>query len=334
MKPLSHLFLHKYTLKIAVSDLNKVIIFLHREPIQRRGIGMKTRRASLSTSSGKTIFSTEEELVNAHQQNFTPVSKKPKTGKSAAGSISSNSRKIRNVLIQDNEKTQLTQEDVIHKNHEEIKTLSSEDAINMAIKHLREADSKLSAVIEIHDIPKFQKCQSAFQSLAQGMVYQQLAPKAAATIYSRLVSLCGGEIGFIPNTISMLSAADMRKIGISERKASYIHDLASKFMSGVLSDSLIFEMDDDSLISSLTAVRGIGVWTVHMFMIFSLHRPDVLPVGDLGVRKGVQKLYGLKDLPKPAQMEALSNSWRPYRSIGSWYMWRVLGTKSPISSSE
>lgn len=296
---------------------------------------MKTKRASRSTSSGKTIHSIEEEeLVNVHQQNITPISKKPKTGNRAAGKITFHSKKIRNVLVQDNEKTQLTQADVIYKNPEEIKALSSEDAIDIAIKHLRESDLKLSSIIELHDNPKFLKCESAFQSLARSIVYQQLATKAAATIYSRLVSLCGGEIGFIPDTISMLSAADMRKVGISERKASYIHDLASKFMSGLLSDSLIFEMDDDSLISSLTAVRGIGVWSVHMFMIFALHRPDVLPVGDLGVRKGFKMLYGLKDLPTPAQMEALSNSWRPYRSIGSWYMWRLLGTKVPIISSE
>lgn len=294
---------------------------------------MKTKRASLSTSRGKTIHSIEEEeSVDVPQPNVVPISKKRKTGNVATGKISFHARKIRNVLVQDNEKIQLTQADIIFKNPEEIKPLSSEDAIDMAIKHLKESDLKLSSVIELHDKPKLMKCENAFQSLARSIVYQQLATKAAATIYSRLVSLCGGEIAFIPNTISTLSAADMRKVGISERKASYIHDLASKFTSGVLSDSLIFEMDDESLISSLTAVRGIGVWSVHMFMIFSLHRPDVLPVGDLGVRKGIQRLYGLKDLPTPPQMEALSNSWRPYRSIGSWYMWRVLGTQGDRKS--
>lgn len=82
--------------------------------------------------------------------------------------------------------------------------------------------------------------------------------------------------------------------------------------------------------SALTAVKGIGVWSVHMFMIFALHRPDVLPVGDLGVRKGFFKLYGLKALPTPTEMEQLSGPWRPYRSLGSWYMWRLIESKAPI----
>ena len=87
-------------------------------------------------------------------------------------------------------------------------------------------------------------------------------------------------------------------------------------------------MDDESLLTMLTMVKGIGVWSVHMFMIFSLHRPDVLPVGDLGVRKGVQRLYGLKELPKPLEMEQLCEKWKPYRTIGSWYMWRLMDPKA------
>lgn len=116
-------------------------------------------------------------------------------------------------------------------------------------------------------------------------------------------------------------------MGVSGRKASYLHDLATKYKSGVLSDPSILEMDDEALLRVLTTVKGIGVWSVHMFMIFSLQRPDVLPVGDLGVRKGVQLLFGLKELPKPVQMEKLCEKWRPYRSIGSWYMWRLIESK-------
>lgn len=89
-------------------------------------------------------------------------------------------------------------------------------------------------------------------------------------------------------------------------------------------------MDDETLLGELTAVKGIGVWSVHMFMIFTLHRPDVLPVGDLGVRKGVQRLYGLKELPKPAEMEKLCEKWKPYRSIGAWYMWRLMEEKGVV----
>lgn len=95
-------------------------------------------------------------------------------------------------------------------------------------------------------------------------------------------------------------------------------------MKGTLSDTSILEMNDEELLTALTAVKGIGVWSVHMFMIFSLRRPDVLPVGDLGVRKGVKLLYGLKELPGPMQMEQICEKWRPYRSVGSWYMWRLV----------
>lgn len=87
-------------------------------------------------------------------------------------------------------------------------------------------------------------------------------------------------------------------------------------------------MDDETLATMLTAVKGIGMWSVHMFMMFSLHRADVLPVGDLGVRKGVQSLYGLKELPKPLQMEEICEKWRPYRSVGAWYMWRLMEAKT------
>lgn len=119
-----------------------------------------------------------------------------------------------------------------------------------------------------------------------------------------------------------------RQVGVSGRKASYLHDLASKYRDGVLSDNSIREMDDETLLRVLTTVKGIGVWSVHMFMMFSLHRPDVLPVGDLGVRKGVQLLYKLKELPKPVEMEELCEKWKPYRSVGSWYMWRLMESKS------
>jgi DNA-3-methyladenine glycosylase II len=114
---------------------------------------------------------------------------------------------------------------------------------------------------------------------------------------------------------------------VSGRKAAYLHDLAARFAAGDLSESSVAAMDEDALLAQLTKVKGIGEWTVHMFMIFSLHRPDVLPSGDLGVRKGVQELYKLKALPKPEEMAGLCDRWRPYRSVGAWYMWRLLESK-------
>ena len=149
---------------------------------------------------------------------------------------------------------------------------------------------------------------------------------------SRFVSLCGSESEVVPDNVLALDAAELRKIGISGRKATYLHDLANKYKDGVLSDSSILEMNDESLVTKLTLVKGIGVWSVHMFMIFSLHKPDVLPVGDLGVRKGVQRLYGLKELPLPLQMEEICEKWKPYRSVGSWYMWRLMEAKGVVDS--
>ncbi|KAK4341716.1 hypothetical protein RND71_040217 [Anisodus tanguticus] len=121
-----------------------------------------------------------------------------------------------------------------------------------------------------------------------------------------------------------LTPQQLRQIGVSARKASYIHDLARKYQNGILSDKSIVDMDDKSLFTMLTMVNGIGSWSVHMFMIFSLHRPDVLPIHDLGIRKGVQMLYGLEDLPRPSQMDQLCEKWKPYRSVASWYIWRYV----------
>ncbi|KAL3702054.1 hypothetical protein R1sor_020076 [Riccia sorocarpa] len=207
--------------------------------------------------------------------------------------------------------------------------LATED-VAAAIQHLKSADSRLKAVIEMHHEPKFERCSSAFTALVRSIVFQQLATKAASTIFGRVVDLCGSLDKVEPTTIAGLSKEQLRAAGLSERKASYVHDLASHFLTGKLSDVAIHEMDDEDLTKALTAVKGIGVWSVHMFMLFSLHRPDVLPVGDLGVRKGFQKLYQLKSLPSPAEMEKLSSRWQPYRSIGSWYMWRVLNMTLPF----
>ncbi|KAJ0838184.1 putative DNA-3-methyladenine glycosylase II [Helianthus annuus] len=136
-----------------------------------------------------------------------------------------------------------------------------------------------------------------------------------------------GENAVVPETVLSLSPQQLKQIGVSGRKSSYLFDLANKFKNGILSDESIVKMDDRSLFTMLSMVKGIGSWSVHMFMIFSLHRPDVLPVSDLGVRKGVQVLYSLNELPRPSQMEQLCAKWRPYRSVGAWYMWRFVEGK-------
>ncbi|XP_009340743.2 DNA-3-methyladenine glycosylase 1 [Pyrus x bretschneideri] len=208
--------------------------------------------------------------------------------------------------------------------------LTSQTEINLALQHLRSSDPNLRALIDSYTPPSFDSSRPPFISLARSILYQQLATKAAQSIYTRFISLCGGEASVVADVVLSLSAQQLRTIGISGRKASYLHDLAEKYSDGTLSDSSILEMDDEALLRMLTLVKGIGVWSVHMFMIFSLRRPDVLPVGDLGVRKGVKLLYGLKELPKPLEMDELCEKWRPYRSVGSWYMWRYMEAKGVL----
>lgn len=134
-----------------------------------------------------------------------------------------------------------------------------------------------------------------------------------------------------PDVLAALTAEQLREVGISGRKATYLHDLAKHFLSGTLSDEKLVMMNEDELVKVLTAVKGIGVWSAHMFMIFYLHKPDVLPVGDLAIRKGFQTLYHLKALPSVTEMEQLASSWRPYRSLASWYLWRVKETMLPVA---
>ncbi|XP_075493482.1 alkylbase DNA glycosidase-like protein mag2 [Primulina tabacum] len=212
-----------------------------------------------------------------------------------------------------------------------IKPLSAEGEVELALHHLRAADPLLVPIIETLPPPQFESHHPPFLALAKSILYQQLAYKAGTSIYTRFVSLCGGEDFVCPDSVLALSSQQLKQIGVSGRKASYLHDLANKYKSGILSDETVVKMDDRSLFTLLSMVKGIGSWSVHMFMIFSLHRPDVLPVSDLGVRKGVQLLHGLEELPRPSQMEQLCEKWRPYRSVGAWYMWRVVEGKGAPS---
>ncbi|RZC66422.1 hypothetical protein C5167_010117 [Papaver somniferum] len=202
------------------------------------------------------------------------------------------------------------------------RALSCKGEVELALRHLSSVDSNLDRLIKLHKPPVFDSFQPPFLALSKSILYQQLAYKAGTSIYTRFVSLCGGESLVLPEAVLSFTPNQLRLIGISARKSSYLHDLANKYRNGILSDSSIVNMDDKSLFTMLTMVKGIGPWSVHMFMIFSLHRPDVLPVGDVGIRKGVQLLYGLDELPRPSQMENLCEKWRPYRSVASWYMWR------------
>jgi len=166
-----------------------------------------------------------------------------------------------------------------------------------------------------------------FDHLARAIVYQQLSGKAAATIYGRFVEQCGsgGADGApSPDAILAHDEATMRACGLSTAKTAAIRDLARHVADGRLPLDDVESMSNEAIIESLVAVRGIGVWTAQMFLMFRLGRPDVLPVHDLGIQKAAQKLYRLRKLPAPARLEKLAEPWRPYRTIACWYLWRSL----------
>ncbi|KAI5438942.1 hypothetical protein KIW84_024608, partial [Lathyrus oleraceus] len=210
------------------------------------------------------------------------------------------------------------------------KPLSSHGELQSALNHLRSADPLLSTIINTFPSPQFSTNITPFFSLIKSIISQQLSNKAASSIENRFISLFQNQSSILPDAVLSFSPNHLRQVGISGPKATYIHDLSSKYANGFLSDSSILEMDDETLYEKLTSVKGIGPWSVHMFMIFTLHRPDVLPVGDLVVRRGVEKLYGLKGLPSPSQMEVLCHKWKPYRSVGSWYMYRFVEAKGVL----
>lgn len=191
-----------------------------------------------------------------------------------------------------------------------------------ALRHLRATDDRMRRLIAHHGAPALTRSRDHVQQLTRAIVYQQLSGKAAATIYGRFLGLYGGRFPH-PSAIAATPHPRLRSVGLSNAKASYVRDLARHFAEGHLDPRTFSRLPDDRLIEELTRVKGIGVWSVQMFLLFGLNRPDVLPTGDLGVRKGMQLFFKLRELPRPAVMERLAEPWRPYRSIGSWYMWRA-----------
>jgi len=195
-----------------------------------------------------------------------------------------------------------------------------------AILHLKKSDPILATIIESVGPYKMNYDEPAFHSLAEAIVYQQLHGKAAATIFKRLTDLAGEPL--VPENILKLSEEQLRAVGLSKQKLSYLRDLADKTHSGALDFSRLPDLPDAEVIKCLTQVKGIGVWTAHMFLMFALRRPDVLPTGDLGIQMAIRKHYRKRKLPKPAQMEKLAKGWSPYRSVACWYLWRSLDVKT------
>jgi DNA-3-methyladenine glycosylase II len=191
-----------------------------------------------------------------------------------------------------------------------------------AIVHLKRADPVMRNIITQVGAYRIEFRDPSFETLVKSIVYQQLSGRVASVIFGRLVVAAGGKL--TPESILKLRPVRMRAAGLSGQKTRYIRELARHTRAG----NVVFEglagLTDDEIIEQLTQVKGIGVWTVHMFLIFALRRPNVLPTGDLGIRNAVRKAYGMAELPKPLEIESLAESWRPYRTVASWYLWRSL----------
>jgi len=195
-----------------------------------------------------------------------------------------------------------------------------------AVDHLKKADPVLRAIIERVGPCRMEFSEPEFCNLAEAIVYQQLNGKAAVTIFNRFAALAGDPL--TPEGVLKLSDEQLRSVGLSKQKSAYLKDLSAKTSAGLLDFAKLPELSDEEVIKHLTQVKGIGEWTAHMFLMFSLRRPNVLPTGDYGVRVAIKKHYKKRKLPKPDVMEKIAKLWVPYRSIACWYMWRSLDIKT------
>jgi DNA-3-methyladenine glycosylase II len=171
-----------------------------------------------------------------------------------------------------------------------------------------------------------------FSMLVRAIVFQQLSTKAATTIHNRLIECMPGGRP-TPECLAAITEAQFRSAGISRQKAAYLRDLCEKVASGAVPLDAVDGLDDEAVITALTQIKGIGRWTAEMFLIFRLQRPDVLPVGDLGVVNAIQKAYRLRKKPSPEKMRKLGEAWRPYRSVATWYLWRSLDNE-PVQDTK
>jgi DNA-3-methyladenine glycosylase II len=200
--------------------------------------------------------------------------------------------------------------------------------------HLSRDDKRLSALIERVGEFRFKldECDSVYESLLEAIMHQSIAGKAAQAIYARIKALGTDGRAPTPEELLRVSKQKLRKCGLSGAKVAAVRDLAQKAIDGVVPTlEAAQKMSDQELIDRLISVRGIGAWTVEMFLIFRLGRPDVLPIHDYGVQKGWALTYRKKNIPKPKELLKFGERWRPYRTVASWYMWRAVALAGPAA---
>ena len=208
-----------------------------------------------------------------------------------------------------------------------------------AILHLQQADPVMAGIIERIGPFKMRYRDPSFDAMARSIVFQQLHGKAAATIFERLRCAClNGSLqstdGLTPASILALSEAQLRACGLSRQKLSYLRDLAQRTASGEIDFSRLPQMSDGDVIEHLTRVKGIGVWSAQMFLIFALRRPNVMPTADFGINMAIRKHYRMRKMPKPKRILQISKSWHPYCSLACYYLWRSMDTRLPAKSAK
>lgn len=192
--------------------------------------------------------------------------------------------------------------------------------LRRAVAHLKKSDPILAAIIERVGLPRIAPRPATFWALARSIVYQQLNGKAAATIFERLEKAAGGEL--TPESLIALSDEQLRAVGLSKQKASYLRNLAQGTASGELDFAALPAMTDAEVIEHLTRIKGIGIWTAQMFLMFALDRPNVMPTADYGLRAAIKKAYRKRKLPTPKQILKLAKQWEPHCTLACWYLWR------------
>ncbi len=191
-----------------------------------------------------------------------------------------------------------------------------------ALQHLRSADPVMAEIIERVGPYALSLREPTFETLARSITFQQLSGKAAGSIFTRVKKAVGRR--FTAPAFLRLTEDELRACGLSRQKIASLQDLAEKVACRKINFRKLIELGDEEIILQLSEVRGVGVWTVQMFLIFALERPNVLPVSDLGVRNAVRKAYGLDELPRAAELAAIAEKWHPYCSVATWYLWRSL----------
>ncbi len=214
-------------------------------------------------------------------------------------------------------------ENVLSQQHDSLDGTARTRATSAALRHLRQADARLGAIVDRVGPYRLDITPDPFIALIGSIVHQQVSMSAAATIYRRLRALCPRN-RLSPPAVLKLDHEHLRSAGLSRQKAAYIHGLAETFTARTLTAAKLRRMSDDEVLVAAMQLKGVGRWTAEMLLIFCLDRPDVWPVDDLGLKKAVGRLLGVDGFPPVDAMHALAEPWRPYRTFATWYLWRSL----------